>query len=111
MRWNEPPWDELRLDVSTDDDTHYLLVQAVKALHYHSSLPVEQCAQLASRYYSLFTDAAHCERLGIPMRDDDALHAEGPTDLALRIYYHLVLNGDADYTAYSQWRASLTARR
>jgi len=109
MRWNEPIWDELVLEVSNDAGTNHLLVQAIKSLHYHSGLPAEECTQLVCRHYTLLSDPVHCAGLGIRVHDDDDFHAEGPLGLALRSYYRLVLKGQEDEDAYRQWRASLRA--
>ena len=65
----------------------------------------EDAVRLAKDYFLKFMDPDFCKSLGIPAQDEEFMWHEG--DMASRIHYYLVLEGDPDPWSYIQWRAAL----
>jgi hypothetical protein len=85
----------------TDDDTNALFDRAVNQLGMfdHSR---ETAEALAREFHRLFQDPVYGAALGIPVRDDDFLHADGPIGLAYRIHYYCHIKGDSK--KFLDWR-------
>jgi hypothetical protein len=89
----------------SDEDTNYLFERIRDILIDVHRYSIDQADTLCRSYYRDFTDEAYCEKIGIPVQDDDYFHHESPHGMALRIHYYLGLQKDPSPYSFIEWRA------
>jgi hypothetical protein len=93
-----------------DSDVTSLFDEVAAALT-ETGLSIVDASNIARDYYVQFTDAAYCERLGLPVQDDDFFFHESARGVARRAWYYLVLKGNPDPGEFIKWRSDQSSAR
>lgn len=94
----------------TDEDTNNYFCTVMSWLKSYFNYSESRACTLIHKYYHSFRDEKYCEKIGIPVQDDDFFWHEGAGGMALRIHYYLGLKGDPEPIKFIDWRADFNKR-
>lgn len=91
-------------ELPTDEETNDYFCTVMSWLRTYFGYSESEACKLVQKYYSKFRDRKYCEKIGIPVQNDNFFWHQGAGDIALRIHYYLVLQGDPEPMKFIDWR-------
>ncbi|HWV15049.1 MAG TPA: hypothetical protein VN030_06415 [Cellvibrio sp.] len=94
------------MNLPTDEDTNIFFNTVLSLLQKECNYSYEESCSLIQEYYINFTNSEYCQKLGIPVQDDDFFFHEGAGGMALRIHYYLGLKANPEPEQFIEWRSN-----
>jgi hypothetical protein len=101
----------MEFHLPTDEDTNKLFEDAADKLRERFGYTIGEAEKMTLAYFTHFQDPEYCDRIGVPVQDEDFFHHEGQAGLAFRIHYYMGLKGDPNPMSFIDWRADFQKRQ